>query len=500
MTNLGIQVRLRLISHRLFAARRCRSVTTTTLTAAAHPQITIHRPEIRCLTGLRMVAAGWVVLFHFHFTPVPGIAELMAPLRPLVSAGALGVDLFFVLSGFVITYTYLDVLGPRVDLRAIGRFVWARVCRLWPVYAVVLHLFGIWLLARLVLGSDDEIAFQAVQPVISVREYVQQLLMVQLWDDPYLDGSSWVGPAWSISAEWLAYLAFPVVALVLFRLRRFPTSLLLLGAVALMTPVGWAYLDTGTPYHPWSWLTRIACGFASGALAYLAVRRLRPTRRIGWLASVSAVMLAVIIVAGLVAGDRWAPGRGGAVIALFPLLVAALAMADRGPAMVLATPFAVHGGRISYALYLVHIPIFEVYWLAMRRYPWLAPDSVAAHVVGVVALFAPVVVAALAYRWIEEPARRRLRQLRLPGRRRTAAAERILEHRRMLTGAEPRHAATPTRPPTLAAALIKAQQRRPTHRAGEGRPEWTQVIQQRPDWVESLSEPAPARATTASER
>jgi peptidoglycan/LPS O-acetylase OafA/YrhL len=118
---------------------------------------------------------------------------------------------------------------------------------MWPVYALVFHLFGLWLLARLVLGSDTDIAFQGVQPVLSVGQWVQQVLMVQMWDDPYLDGASWVGSTWSISAEWLAYLLFPAAALVFFRLRNLPVAVLGAAAVALMVPIATAWVAWATP-------------------------------------------------------------------------------------------------------------------------------------------------------------------------------------------------------------------------------------------------------------
>jgi peptidoglycan/LPS O-acetylase OafA/YrhL len=444
----------------------------------------------------------WVVLFHFHFTPLPGVAEVVGVLGPLVTAGALGVDLFFVLSGFVIAHTYLDQLGPALRVRATARFLWARVARLWPVYALVLHLFGAWLLVRALIWTDGEIAFQAVQPVLDVGQYVQQLFLVQLWDNPYIDGASWVGSTWSISAEWLAYLLFPVVALVLFRMRRLPVVVLAGGAVLLMAPMAWAYLHTGSPYFPWSWMVRITLGFGAGALAQLAVRRLRSTSAARDWASTLAAVLPVMIGAGLLLGELVGPGRGGAVMLLFPLLVAALALADRGPATVLSRSVLVYGGRLSYGLYLVHIPVFEMYWLALSRFTWLAPHAALAHVVGVLAIVASVAAAALAYHVVEEPSRRRLRAVgpalgKLPvrvavalglvrarpgtlpeaggtadGALATAAARFVAERRALAVAGdpldafsyEPRHAASPLRPATLAAALVYAQERRAAHR------------------------------------
>jgi peptidoglycan/LPS O-acetylase OafA/YrhL len=91
------------------------------------------------------------------------------------------------------------------------------------------------------------------------------------------------------------------------------------------------------------------------------------------------------------------------------VLVGAVALADRGPAMWLARPWAVTGGRFSYSLYLVHIPMFEVFWLAQEHFPALLGRSApAAHAVGLAVLLATVPVAALVHRLVEEPARVRL--------------------------------------------------------------------------------------------
>jgi len=71
---------------------------------------------------------------------------------------------------------------------------------------VVLHVFGLWLVAKLAWGHDSNVAFQAVQPVVSVTEWVRQLAGVQMWDHAYLDGASWVGPTWSLSCDQVGFM------------------------------------------------------------------------------------------------------------------------------------------------------------------------------------------------------------------------------------------------------------------------------------------------------
>ena len=99
-----------------------------------------------------------------------------------------------------------------------------------------------------------------------------RLLLVQLWFQPFFDGSSWDGPAWSISAEWLAYLLFGVLVLVIFRIARATrASGLLWLAFAASLPPTLLLLATGQFYTPWSWLPRIVMQFTAGALACAAV-------------------------------------------------------------------------------------------------------------------------------------------------------------------------------------------------------------------------------------
>ena len=67
--------------------------------------------EIKALSGLRIIAAVWVVLFHFRPLLEQAAPGFRSALAPVLNCGAQGVDLFFILSGFVLTWTYLDRMG-----------------------------------------------------------------------------------------------------------------------------------------------------------------------------------------------------------------------------------------------------------------------------------------------------------------------------------------------------------------------------------------------------
>ncbi|WP_037077104.1 acyltransferase family protein, partial [Pseudonocardia spinosispora] len=372
--------------------------------------------EIRSLTGLRLFAAAWVVLFHFQFTHGQLLERVLAPGFAFVTTGAMGVDLFYVLSGFVIAFTYLPRIGVRFSWTASRKFIWARVCRIWPVYAVVTMAFGGWLLFKASYWDLAEPAYQNVQPTVSVGAWLQQMFMVQIWWRPWHDGASWVGPAWSISAEWLAYVLFPVTALLFWRLRHLPRWLLGAVAVLVMAPEAYLCFTTGSPYFPFSWMSRILTGFTAGVLVYLVVRDIPRTDRVRRVATWLSWVVVALILGGLVFGN-WlgaAPEgteRGGLVLVLFPPLVGVLALAgSRGIGRLFATRLAVHGGRISYSLYLIHVPVFEVLWTAMERIGVMHDDGTLATALTPLAFAFVFVLADLLYRLIEEPARRALRR------------------------------------------------------------------------------------------
>ena len=363
--------------------------------------------EIRALTGLRIVAALWVVLFHFRPLLWEASPRLEQDLAPLLNSGAQGVDLFFILSGFVLTWNYLDRMGPTWSARATLHFLWLRLSRVWPLYLVTMHLAALWIILTLHVGDVPSPDAEKLTPI----SYVRQLFMVQLWFEPFFDGTSWDGPAWSISAEWLAYLLFGLLILVIFRIARVSRArtLFMLAFFAALPPTV-LLLGSGLLYTPWSWLPRIVAQFTAGALACAAVRRLRlgegGRRLAGW----ASILLVAAIVGGLYYYDAYPVAGmvdpGGVMAVLFMPLVVTLAIGAGMLPALLSTRLLVYGGQISFGLYMLHEPVHTVWNWAVQQYTITMPKSTAKIVV-VGLIVASIASAMLLYHLVEEPARRK---------------------------------------------------------------------------------------------
>ena len=367
--------------------------------------------EIKALTGLRLFAAIWVVLFHFRPMLAEAIPDTNTALAPILNSGAQGVDLFFILSGFVLAWNYLDRMGPAWSTRDTLHFLWMRLARVWPVYLVTLHLAALWIIFTLNVGHVP--AENA--DTLTATSYIRQLFLVQLWFQPYFDGSSWDGPAWSISAEWLAYLTFGFLALVIFRLARATRarSLLLLAFAATLPPVMFL-LASGQFYTPWSWLPRILLQFTAGAIACAAVRRLHPTERTRTAAGVASILLIAAIIGILYRLDGHpipdVIDSGGVVDLLFVPLVVTLAIGTGTLPRLLSARALVYGGQISFSLYMVHELVHTAWIWSAQQFeltlvgpagPWLLTAILAVTLAS----------SALLYHLVEEPARHWMRRM-----------------------------------------------------------------------------------------
>ena len=133
-------------------------------------------------------------------------------------------ELFFVLSGFILCHVYLPAMeGERFKY---GAFLWARIARVYPLH--IATLVGVGALA---LGATAA-GFRIDSAILSWSSLPANLLMVHAWG--LSPEAGWNHPSWSISAEWFAYLTFPLFGWAALSLKNRPWAAVT-GAVALLT-------------------------------------------------------------------------------------------------------------------------------------------------------------------------------------------------------------------------------------------------------------------------
>jgi peptidoglycan/LPS O-acetylase OafA/YrhL len=282
--------------------------------------------NLKPLTSLRFFAAFWVVLFHYW----PHLAADSTP--AVVAKGYLGVELFFILSGFILCHVYL----PAVEAGRFryGDFLWARLARIYPMHLAT--LIGIGLIGGLAL-----MAGLRIDPnILSLSALPANLAMVHAWGLAPVVG--WNHPSWSISAEWFAYLGFPAFAALALSLRRRPRlavvlALLFMAALypAFESVAGFPLTRATTG---WGALRIVPC-FAYGCALYLAWRAHAVDGRKAVLGAAFFGACAVFT-AQLQAPDVL-------IVALFGGLIISLAQASRAGARLGEHPILVYLGEIS---------------------------------------------------------------------------------------------------------------------------------------------------------
>jgi peptidoglycan/LPS O-acetylase OafA/YrhL len=424
---------------------------------------------IRQLTGIRFIAAAWVLLYHLQ-GPLDNLHLLVPVFDDVLRVGRLGVDLFFALSGFILTHTYLRRLGPALRVRGTVDFWWLRLARIYPVHIVMLFIAGGAVVAQAKVTGES-----LDRDWLNPLDFAKNLLLVQEWGPEPQRGWNFV--AWSLSMEWLAYLVFPLLVLLLWVLhRKVAAPVLVVAWLLALTPLIVYGLSTTDPYYTDNWGStyRILTEFTAGAITYLMVCRLLPgdrlsepaTPSIERTASVMAVVLPLLVVAGAVFLGQWGPAQAPQAnlgadaeplppyyhLLLVPLLIlwiGALALSRRGLARFLSTRALVLGGFISYSLYMTHLVWFGLWRAGMRA---VGIDGGPGYALAVVVLVAGALVLAwLMWRFVEEPAREWMRGF--VGVRRTPteeAGEAIAETAADADSAEPVDVATSATDPFVA--------------------------------------------------
>jgi peptidoglycan/LPS O-acetylase OafA/YrhL len=334
--------------------------------------------EIRSLTGLRAVAALWVVAYHLRQGANGGIFFGFGPLDPLISCGYVGVDLFFVLSGFVIQHVYREQFATRLELWAWIGFLRHRVARLYPIHLVTLGLM-IGLHFTAVLVFDRHLDGAPITPLVLLNN----LTLTHEW---------WFGlgtpntPAWSISAEWAAYLLFPLLCFGLGHASRLWMLVLVPMSLALVA----------TPTESVTGLVRIAPEFVLGMVLYETTYRWRWGHR-------GLGMTAL----GAFVGTIYLHGPGWLQVLWLAVLIGALSSTGDWLGRALARPWPLYLGEISYCIYMVHWFL----WKGMKGGAAIILPGVKEASVGFVTTAVALILlaAAILHHTVEVPGRRAIR-------------------------------------------------------------------------------------------
>lgn len=336
------------------------------------------------ITELRAFAALWVVILHAYFS----IESLELPknliLKNFIQRGWLGVDLFLILSGFVI----LHVTHTRKELGeafSVIVFWFRRFARIYPVHLATLVLFILTYLGASHLGENLE--SKGWTPL----NFFSQLFLLHGVGPVEPKGWNWI--SWSVSSECLAYLCFPILYLLVQRVNTIRTSLFFIASILLISIMAAMFLNHSEKfmlgYEFVSW--RAISEFTMGMFLYRIYQRTKVSA-----AYIFIFLLGIIgiVMQGLVVSSFY----DFFYLIYFMMIILGVARSPINGEI----RFLRFLGEISYSTYLVHILIITfISKVVSHLKVQLSPMFILLLVVLLVH-----VVAAILYKLIEVPAKK----------------------------------------------------------------------------------------------
>lgn len=355
------------------------------------------RSELQGLTALRGVAALFVMAHHFLFVLLEELPKALP--SHLFYKSYLWVDLFFILSGFVLAYVYSESFKSGVKRPQYLHFIWARFARIYPLHITVLLMFVLfewvqWTLKGIgVNGAEHmDVAFSQGQEIFPL--FSNALLLQTLHWSAY-----WNQPAWSISAEWLIYFTVPLLLVIVRQFTLLLNALMAVVVFIVLATIEYQYGTLGLDFAGWPMLLRCLGECVLGLVLYQCYQR----RMFLAFANEKAVWLALALSLLLMA----LPISGVYSVMSFLWLVLSAARVPSDKVHVLCWSPVVYLGTVSYSIYMIH-------WLVLDliRELWLinTGESIGQSlaltgefVVFALAIIAVLILAPICHHFIEKP-------------------------------------------------------------------------------------------------
>jgi peptidoglycan/LPS O-acetylase OafA/YrhL len=377
------------------------------------PRSVVSKPpaQLAPLTSLRFFAALLVVFAHFGVLGIPPALGSLPFLRQATQrigdTGYVGVNFFFLLSGFILAYTYLL---PNGRLRGSGRaFYVARFARIYPAYLLGFAMFAvaIALWHGYAWNSPQYAGILAQHPLgVVITTFSMTQTWIPFWAEVFNP------PAWSLSVELVFYALFPLLGVFIGRLRpdRLLAAALLLWILALApATVVWLFGASLSPdglwilhFTPIIRVPEFLSGVALGRLFVL--RRTAAPRPIpNWVMPIVLLLLCCGVILGpSLPNDLM---LAGLLDPLWLLLIYVAACGTDRTSRILTHPWMVVLGEASYALYILHFPVWV--WMT-HAVPWPGYGGQGA-VYYLVYLGITIIASIIVLRVLETPARRAIR-------------------------------------------------------------------------------------------
>ncbi len=346
---------------------------------------------VPALTGLRGIAAWWVVIYHFS-EPLERV--LPAWMYEVVKQGYLAVDLFFILSGYVLYLAYADSLR-EMKWRPVWRFWVNRLIRIYPLY---IFMVGFYLLNPLALWLFSKSGGELGR--YEWDYFFASIFLMQNWGG--FNDLQWNIPAWSISAEFAAYLICPL--LITMAVPRFTKNQVALLVAIMCGAVGVAFVfavcgktSIGESIPT---LGVVRCvlefwmGLCLGALCRTGFPENSHSKILNSLGVVLVVCVIVLLVLLKLPNYFFVP-------CAFAFLIYILSQEDYVFSRFLSSSVVHYAGVISYSTYLVHYFIKD--WVK-----FLSDSIEFSHFL--VYIVACMSASIILFRYVEEPARIFLRR------------------------------------------------------------------------------------------